>query len=320
MFTLSRGRVRAASDHLSHLFDIGPSCTLSSIPCPVARHQQAQQGIPSEGMRGLRGLRRSRGVLLLPWPAILGYPLARRPEEAVPQEIQMRPAKHGALEHFEAVDMAFDRAVTPGHRDPGFDGGIIVAQPLRKTPQGCDRAGPRALQPALETVRLVGTQQVGKLPGERDRFREFRLLHGQLGQLLFLVRIPRFWPPEHEPGGAPRREVPVLRFCHARQRLLGRPLAGLEALRLSETLGLAGHGRIAPLVALLLEAMKDLQGVMTSTIPELEDTVFVGVQNAVPAPFIGAFREGGAPQIAKDRTRGQVQLVRNGLPRPALPA
>ena len=111
MFTLSRGRVRAASDHLSHLFDIGPGCMLSSIPCPAARHQQAHQAIPSEEMRGLRGLRRSWGVLLLPWPAILGYPLARRPEEAVPQEIKMRPAKHVALEHFEAVDMAFDRAV-----------------------------------------------------------------------------------------------------------------------------------------------------------------------------------------------------------------
>jgi hypothetical protein len=66
--------------------------------------------------------------------------------------------------------------------------------------------------------------------------------------------------------------------------------------------------------------MKDLQGVMASTIPELEDQVFVRVQNAVPAPFIGALRKGGAPQIAKNRTRGQVQLVRNGLPRPALPA
>ena len=136
MFTLSRGRVRAASDHLSHLFDIGPGGMLSSIPCPVARHQQAQQGIPSEGMRGLRGLRRSRGVLLLPWLDILGCLLARRPEEAVSQESKMRSAKHVALEHFEAVDMAFDRAVTPVHSDSGFDGGIIVVQPVRKTPQG----------------------------------------------------------------------------------------------------------------------------------------------------------------------------------------
>jgi hypothetical protein len=74
-------------------------------------------------------------VLLRPWPDLLGCPLARRPEEAVPQEIKMRPAKHVALEHCEAVAMAFDRAVTPGHCDPGFDGGIIVAQPVRKTPQ-----------------------------------------------------------------------------------------------------------------------------------------------------------------------------------------
>ena len=48
----------------------------------------------------------------------------------------MRPAKHVTLEHFEAVDMAFNRAVTPGDSDPSFDGGIIVTQPMRKTPQG----------------------------------------------------------------------------------------------------------------------------------------------------------------------------------------
>ena len=29
----------------------------------------------------------------------------------MPQEIKMRPAKHGALEPFEVVDMAFDRAI-----------------------------------------------------------------------------------------------------------------------------------------------------------------------------------------------------------------
>src|SRR5262249_19382541 len=158
-------------------------------------------------------------------------------------------------------------------------------------------------KPAIETVGLAGAQQVGKIPGERDRFRELRLLHGQLGQLLFLVRVPRFWPPQHEPGSSPRWEVPVLRFCHARQRGRWQPLAGLESLRLPETLGIAGHGRIAPRVALLLEAMKDLQGVMAPTIPELEDKVFVGIQDTVPAPFIGALRKGGAPQIAKDCTR-----------------
>ena len=110
----------------------------------------------------------------------------------------------------------------------------------------------------------------------------------------------------------------MLRFCHARQRVRRWPLAGCQPLRLPETLGIAGYGGIAPPVALLLEAMKDLQGVMATTVPELEDKVFVGVQNAVPAPFIGALRKGGTPQIAKDRTLGNVQLVRNGLPGPAL--
>jgi hypothetical protein len=83
-------------------------------------------------------------------------------------------------------------------------------------------------------------------------------------------------------------------------------------------MGIAGHGRLAPLVALLLEAMKDLQGVLAPTIPKLEDKVFVGVQNAVPAPFIGALRKGRAAEIPKHGRFPNPQLLRNGLPSPAL--
>src|SRR5215510_3701639 len=180
----------------------------------------------------------------------------------------MRPAKHVALEHFEAVDMAFNRAVTPRHGHSSFDGGIVVAQPVRKTLQSRHRTGRGAGEPAIEALRLAGPHELRKVPGQCDRLSKLRLLRGQQGQLLFLVRSPGLRPPEHEPGGSPRREVPVLRFCHARQRVLWRPLAGFESLRLPETLGIAGHSRIAPLVALLLEAMKDLEGVMAPTIPE----------------------------------------------------
>ena len=78
---------------------------------------------------------------MLPWPAAVlvpaangvGLPLAGRPQKAATQEIEVGAAKHLALEQFEAIDVAFDGAVTPRHGPPSFDGGIVVAQPLRKT-------------------------------------------------------------------------------------------------------------------------------------------------------------------------------------------
>jgi hypothetical protein len=58
--------------------------------------------------------------------------------------------------------------------------------------------------------------------------------------LLFLVRRPGLRPPEHEPGGSPRREVAVLEFRDERERgrCWGR-LVGGQPLRLPETLGIA---------------------------------------------------------------------------------
>ena len=46
----------------------------------------------------------------------------------------------------------------------------------------------------------------------------------------------------------------------------------------------------------------------------------MGIQDAVPAPFIGALREGRAPEIPKHGTFPNPQLLRIGLPGPALPA
>jgi hypothetical protein len=129
------------------------------------------------------------------------------------------PAKHLPLEHFEAIDVAFDGAVTPRHGHPRFDGGIVVAEPLRKPLQGGPRTGHGAGKPAIEALRLAGPDELRKVPGQRDRLRELHLLRGQLPQLLFLVRRSGLWPPEHEPGGPSRGEVTVLGFRDNRQRV-----------------------------------------------------------------------------------------------------
>ena len=231
----------------------------------------------------------------------------------------MRPTKHLAFQHLQAIDMAFDGAVTPWDSHPSFDRRIVVAEPLRKTPQGLHRTARGAREPAIQALRLPGAHQVRKVPDQRDGLREFRLLRDQLGQLLFLVRSPGLRPPQHEPGGPPRREVAVLGFRDDRERVGRRGwLAGRQPLRLPEALGIAGYSGIAALVALLLEAMKELQGVMAPLVPVLEDGDFVGVQDTVPPTFIGPLRKGGAAEIPKHGTLANPQLLRNSLPGPAL--
>jgi hypothetical protein len=145
----------------------------------------------------------------------------------------MRPTKHLAFQHLQAIDLAFDGAVTPWDGHPGCDRRIVVTEALRKTPQGLHRTGPGALEPASKAVGLAGTHEVRKVPGQRDGLCERRLLCGELGELLFLVRRPGLRPPPHEPGGPSRREVAVLGFRDDRERVRGRGRwAGSQPLRL----------------------------------------------------------------------------------------
>jgi hypothetical protein len=46
-----------------------------------------------------------------------GMPLAGGQHEAAAEQIELRPAKHVALQHFEAVDVPLDRAIGPGQGD-----------------------------------------------------------------------------------------------------------------------------------------------------------------------------------------------------------
>src|SRR5262249_46884464 len=300
MSTQSGGRMRVTSDRLLPLYDVGRHALWPALQ--PRRGRRREDDAPAGSTGGLRGLRGGLVLARHPWSDDLGFPLPWGPQEAVSQEIEVCTAKHLPLQHFEAIDVAFDRAVAPGQREPCFDGGIVVAQPLRKTLQGRPRTGRGAGEPAIEALRLAGPHALRKAPGQRDRLSQLRLLRGQQSQLLFLVKSPSLRPPEHEPGGSPRREAAVLGFRDERERRrCWGWLAGCQPLRLSETLGIAGHGGIAASVALLLEAMKHLPGVMTALVAVLEQEVFVGVQDAVPAPFIGALRTGGAAEIPQYR-------------------
>jgi len=97
-------------------------------------------------------------------------------------------------------------------------------------------------------------------------------------------------------------------------------LAGCQPLRLPSPLGIAHHGGIAPPVALPLKETQYLPGIMPALVPVLEEEIFVGVQHAVPTPFIGPLCKGWAPEIPKHGRFPNPQLLRHGLPGPALTA
>src|SRR5262244_3192335 len=62
-----------------------------------------------------------------------------REQEAAVEEIEVRSAKHLAFQHLEAIDMALDRSVAPGHGHPSFDRVVVLREPLRKASQGRQR-------------------------------------------------------------------------------------------------------------------------------------------------------------------------------------
>jgi hypothetical protein len=113
-------------------------------------------------------------------------------EETATEEIEMCPPKHLALQHFQAIDMAFDGAGAPRQRDPGFDRRIVLLEPSRKTLERPQRAARRTGEPGIQLGWLPLAYQGGKVCCQVDRLRNLWSLRAQLGQLLrFRLRA---WP------------------------------------------------------------------------------------------------------------------------------
>src|SRR4029434_985425 len=88
-----------------------------------------------------------------------------RQEKALLEQIKFGTAKHLAFEHLQAVNLALYRAVTPGQGDPGFDGLIVITDPLRKPLQGCEGTIRRPGQPGIQLLRPALAHELGKVLG-----------------------------------------------------------------------------------------------------------------------------------------------------------
>jgi len=96
-------------------------------------------------------------------------------QEAAAEQIEVCPAKHLALHHFQAIDVPLDRAGTPGEGHARFDGLIVLAEPARKALEGLQRTGRRAREPGIEALRLPladeGRRDSGDTGSRRSRIR-----------------------------------------------------------------------------------------------------------------------------------------------------
>lgn len=176
------------SDRLLPLYDVGRHTLWPALQ--PRRGRRREDDAPAGRTGGRRGLRGGLALARHPWPDDLGFPLPWCPQEAGLQESEVCTAKPLPLQHCEALEVACDGAVAPGQREPCFDGGLVVAQPLRQALQGHPCTGRGAGEPAIEALRLAGPHAVGKVPGQRDRLSPLRLRRGELCQLLFLVWRP----------------------------------------------------------------------------------------------------------------------------------
>ena len=134
-------------------------------------------------------------------------PALRGQENALLEPITCGPANHLAREHFHTVDMALHGAGTPGQGDPGSDGVIVVAAPLRKPLQGHEGTLRRPSQPGIQLVRLAFAHKPREVLGSGDGGGHLSMLGLQLGEWGGLLLLQPLWPPQDQPGRPAGREV-----------------------------------------------------------------------------------------------------------------
>ena len=143
-----------------------------------------------------------------PWPQINRWGIVNPASRPPGQEIEACPAEHLTLQHLQAIDLAFDRALAPGQRDRCLDGSDVRPEPSGETPEGREAARGGAYQPWCKVCGLALADEGGEVLRERYGLRQFRPLCGQLRELVvILVRGP-FRRAKDKPGGPTRGERP----------------------------------------------------------------------------------------------------------------
>ena len=187
---------------------------------------------------------------LLPWACGLRASLTRGQHKAAAEEVEVRSAKHLALQHFEAIDMPLDRARIPGQRHPSFDRLVILVEPGREASYGVHSTRGGALQPGIEALGLPLADEGREILRQVDRLGDVGLLRPQMGELLRLSGGALRLAPQHQPGGPARRQGLARWLGHGRQELACAAVPGGQALGLPQTAGIGRDDTIAASIAI----------------------------------------------------------------------
>src|SRR3989442_5350396 len=243
-----RGEALPSRGSLPHVVHMGPG------GAAMARDPPRHGGRPPKDAR-------HHAPSHLWWPAWrrglgvgLGRPIPWGPHEAAAAEIEACAAKHLALQHFEAVDMALDRPIGPGQCHARFDRRIVVVEPGGKTLDGLEGTRGGALEPGIELRRLPLADQGGEILGEVDRLGDLGLLRVELGELLGLGLRACIFAPEHQPRRPAWREGWGRGLGYDGERLAPALTSRWEALGLAEAAGILRDAAIAPGIAPGLES------------------------------------------------------------------
>jgi len=246
-------------------------------------------------------------------------PVLHRQEKALLEQIEFGTAKHLAFAPLQAVNLALHRAVTPGQGDPGFDGLIVITDPLRKPLQGCEGTVRRPGQPGIQRLRPALAHELGKVLGSGDGGGHLRMLGLQLDELSGLVLIQPLWSPQDQPGRPTGGEVAGCRLGHGRQGLPRPPRPRGLTLRLAQALGIARHGRVAPSIPTPLELSEEAHGVPVPRVPACQEIRVIGREAAAAAIGSALARgQGLYPEVPKHGILANPQRLGNGPCRPPL--
>src|SRR4029450_6184110 len=98
----------------------------------------------------------------------LGLPPAWSQHEAAAQEVEARPTKHLAFQHFQPVNVPLDGTRTPGQGDSRFHRFVILVQPGSEALYGVHGTRGGAREPGIEALRLQWADEGGKVLRQVD--------------------------------------------------------------------------------------------------------------------------------------------------------
>jgi hypothetical protein len=236
------------------------------------------------------------------------------------QQIARGPANHRALEQLQAVDVPFNRPLTPRQRHPGFHGGRILTQSFGNAPEGWQGARGGTTQPGFERGRLALADEAGEVWCERYGLRQCGRLRGQLRQRLVSLRRRPCRRTEDQPGRPARRERAPWRLCQRWEGLVAAALPGGSPLGLAPTADRPRHTPVLALTTLVADHPEEVPAMATPAVPAGQEGGCVRSEEAAATAMArGALGDRGALQRALPGAPTEPHRRGHGIPGPALP-